>query len=173
MVSGSRTEQGYALHCKQELERGVGNSGNSGSLYKTTHTHIHTDGHTAPVFDLSSSDGAKVREQGQCYTARTLCLFTVSIFVSFAAQTGMCVCEMMRCVSDYKGYERYHGGMLVNSNHITLRQCSGLCQREVGRNRKTWTALLKREREKETEALLWKRKYIHLIYFFFWSDYLQ
>lgn len=38
------------------LERGVGNSGNSGSLYKSTlHTHIHT----TPAFDLSSSNGTR------------------------------------------------------------------------------------------------------------------
>lgn len=88
------------------------------------------------------ANGAKVREQGQYYTAKHLCLFmSVSVLVSFSSHNSLflwvclcltallSLCLLMSCVTDYGSNERYQGSVLWNGNDFTLHQCSGLHQR--------------------------------------------
>ena len=100
-------------------------AGNSGSLYKPTHSHTHT--HTRkPAFDLRGSRGREVREQGQYYTSLQLCLFTpTSVLNIMYSWTGVCVCVCV-CVCLL-----ISGGVisvLLSGNHMTWWQWSGLYQ---------------------------------------------
>lgn len=77
-----------------------------------------------------------MREQGQYYTAKHLCLFmSVSVLVSFSSHNSLflwvclcltallSLCLLMSCVTDYGSNERYQGSVMTV---MTLHYISAL-----------------------------------------------
>lgn len=68
-----------------------------------------------------------MREQGQHYAAKHLCLFmSVSVLVSFSSHSSLFLCALALClmmsrVTDYGSNERHQGSVLRNGNDFTLR----------------------------------------------------